>query len=80
MPRGPVHRPVSTGKFSSPTRFSPLQHQGVSPLQHPSLSFPPSPSNPSPQIPTFERFLKKKKSQGVVRPDRDKTDKRFLVS
>jgi hypothetical protein len=60
-----VHRPVSTGKLSPPTRFSPLQHQGVSPLQHPSLSFPSSPSNPSPQIPTLdERFVKKKEISG----------------
>ncbi len=70
-----VHRPVSTGKFSPPTSFSPLQHQGVSPIQHPSLSFP-SPRSP----PSIRRkvFPKKKKISGEV--NRDKTDRRSLVS
>ncbi len=51
MPWGPVHgNCLSTGKFSPPTSFSPLQHQGVSPIQHPSLSFPTSLSFPSPLL------------------------------
>jgi hypothetical protein len=77
---GTVHgNCLSTGKFSPPTSFSPLQHQGVSPIQHPSLSFPTSLSFPSPLSPSWQRFFQnKKKISGEV--NRDKTDRRSLVS
>jgi hypothetical protein len=50
---------MSTGNFSPPTSFSPLQHQGVSSIQHPSLSFPNSLSFPSPLSPSSGETFRK---------------------